>query len=537
VILTVPQDAILYPTLGPQVCDFIEQNLVFGPGDLRGQPVVLDVEKIALIYRMYEVFPKGHPLAGRRRFKRVGVSLPKGLGKTELAAWIAVCELHPDAPVRCVGFTDAGEPIGGPVTDPYIPLVAYNEEQSDELCFGAMRTVCEEGPLKDDFDIGLERIMRKRGDGKAEALSSSPNARDGARTTFSVMDETHRWVLPRLKLAHQTMSANLAKRKLADPWMLEITTAPEPGAGSVAEMTMEYANQVDQGRVANAAFFYFHQQAGDTHDLTTLEGLRAAVVEASGSAAAWRDIDGIMALFGDPTADRAYLQRVWLNQLVQSSTQAFDAEQWKRLADSAHRVSVRAQIALGFDGSVRHDATALVATELITGYQWLVGLWERPYGREEWEVPTGEVDQRVRETFERYTVWRMYADPFRWESRVADWAGAFGKERVVFWETNRPRPMALACVAFHNAIMEGLISHDGDGNLTRHIGNARKDDSAHMVDEQGKPLWTIRKERPDSPLKIDAAMAAILSWKARTDAVAAGVTQSREPMLMFLGGR
>ena len=45
-ILTVPQDRVLYPTLGPQVCDFIEQNLVFGPGDLRGQPVRLDDEKV-----------------------------------------------------------------------------------------------------------------------------------------------------------------------------------------------------------------------------------------------------------------------------------------------------------------------------------------------------------------------------------------------------------------------------------------------------------------------------------------------------------
>jgi len=27
-----------WPTLGPQVCDFIEAYLVFGPGDLRGQP-------------------------------------------------------------------------------------------------------------------------------------------------------------------------------------------------------------------------------------------------------------------------------------------------------------------------------------------------------------------------------------------------------------------------------------------------------------------------------------------------------------------
>ena len=121
-ILTVPRDRELYPTLGWQVCDFIEQNLTFGPGDLRGQPVVLDDEKRALIYRVYEVFPKKHPRAGRRRFKRAGISLTKGLGKTELAAWIAACELHHEAPVRCVGWTKNGEPIGGPVDDPYISV-------------------------------------------------------------------------------------------------------------------------------------------------------------------------------------------------------------------------------------------------------------------------------------------------------------------------------------------------------------------------------------------------------------------------------
>jgi hypothetical protein len=36
----------------------------------------------------------------------------------------------------------------------------------------------------------------------------------------------------------------------------------------------------------------------------------------------------------------------------------------------------------------------------------------------------------------------------------------------------------------------------------------------------------IRKDRPDSPHKMDLAMAAVLSWEARTDAIADGVTGS-----------
>src|SRR5690606_3636389 len=85
-VLMVPIDKKPWPTLGPQVCDWIEGNLCFGPGDLRGEPAFLEDEKRAFIWRMYEVYPKGHPLAGRRRFKRVGISLPKGTAKTEFAA-------------------------------------------------------------------------------------------------------------------------------------------------------------------------------------------------------------------------------------------------------------------------------------------------------------------------------------------------------------------------------------------------------------------------------------------------------------------
>ena len=117
--------------MGPQVCQFITQNLVFGPGDLRGLPAELDDEKAYLIYRMYEVYGPGHPQAGRRRFKRCAISLAKGQAKTELAAWIAACELHPEAPIRCDGFDRQGNPIGRPVTDPLDPIVAYSRELAD----------------------------------------------------------------------------------------------------------------------------------------------------------------------------------------------------------------------------------------------------------------------------------------------------------------------------------------------------------------------------------------------------------------------
>lgn len=522
-VLIVPDlDETPWPTLGPLVCDFIEAYLTFGPGDLRGQPAIIDPEKRALIYRMYEVYPAGHPQAGRRRYKRVALSLRKGSAKTEFAAWIAAVELHPEGPVRCDGFDAAGRPVGRGVTDPYIPLVAYTEEQSEDLAYGALRVILGQSRIADDFDIGIERIMRIGGDGKAVALASAPDARDGARTTFNHFDETHRFTLPRLKQAHRTMLANIPKRKLADAWSLETTTAPSPGEGSVAEATMDYARSIRDGHTRDATLFFFHRQAGDKHDLTTREGLRAAVIEASGPVAAWSDIDAIVDQWSDPTADRAYLERVWLNRLVRASDRAFDAERWRVLGQPGTIIPDGALITLGFDGSRYNDATGLIGTVVETGYQWVVGVWERPIDIAEWEVPEYEVEAVLADAFRRWNVWRLYADPPYWETTVAQWAGQYGDERVIAWRTNRSTPMAYALRGYDNAIRSGEVRHDGSPDLARHIGNACRR-LLPTVDDQGKPLWVIYKERGDSPHKIDLAMAGCLSWQARVDALASGV--------------
>lgn len=528
-VLMVPDDGKdLWPSLGPQVCDWIEENLVFGPGDLLGEPAVLDDEKRALIYRMYEIYPEGHPKAGRRRFRRCALSLAKGLAKTEMVAWIAAAELAPDAPVRCIGWEN-GEPIGGPVRDPYIPLVAYTEEQSDELAYGALKAILERSPIADQFDIGLERIMRKGGDGKAVSLSGSPNARDGARTTFQVADETHWWTLPKLKAAHQTMLANLPKRRLADAWAIEVTTAFEPGAGSVAEDTMTYARALHEGRAHDENFFFFHRQASDEHDLETEEGARAAVIEASGPAASWRDIDAIVGLWRDTTIDRKYWERVWCNRPVQSSKRAFDVESFRKL-EKKTEVPKGSIITVGFDGAQTRDSTAIVATHVATGFQWLVGLWEAPPAHDpraaNWRVPEDEVDAALASLFEEYNVWRLYADPPFWQGWVSTWIGRYGDDRVIEWWTNRRKQMAYALQRYVEAIERGEIGHDGNSDLVRHVGNAYRQDLSFR-DENDQPLWLIRKDRPDSPFKIDAAMAAVLSWEARADAIASGVLEHR----------
>jgi hypothetical protein len=521
-----------WPTLGPQVCDWIEDSLIHGPGDIRGEPARIDDETRGLIYRMYEVYPRSRPNGGRRRFKRVALSQRKGTAKTEKAAWLAAAELHPDAPVRCDGWRKVGkrwEPVGVGVRDPYIPLVAYTEEQTEELAYYALYVILSEGPLADDFDIGLERIMRADGAGRAVALAGAPNARDGARTTFQLFDESHRMILRRLRDAHTTMLSNIPKRKIADAWTLETTTAFTPGENSVAEATMEYARAVARGEIRDSRLFFFHRQASDKHDLSDDRQLKAALIEASGPASSWSDLEGILSLRQDPEVDLAYWERVWLNRPTQAARQAFSTVRWSELADLEYEPEPGALIVVGVDGARFRDALAMIATEIETGHQWPLGIWERPAtAPDDYEHPADEIDGAMLDAFERYDVWRVYIDSQWIDHLFSRWQGRWGGERIIEWLTHRPRAAAAMIASYASAIVGGDLSHDGDPTFAEHIGNSRRRDLA-LKDDDGKPLWVIEKERRDSPKKIDGAMGGGLSWEARTDAIAADAKKrSRE---------
>jgi hypothetical protein len=552
IIMCPPADEKPWPTLGPHVVDFMESELCHGPGDLLGQPISLSDELRAWIYRMYEVEPpvlesrKGrvisrskNPRAGRRRFKRCALSLRKGYAKTEVAAWIAAAELHADGPVRCGGWESVRgvqQPVPVPVTDPYIPMIAYTEEQTEELAYGALRRILEQVSIGADFDIGLSRIMRLKGDGRAEAVSASPNARDGARTTFQHADETHRFVLEKLKKAWTVMVNNLAKRPIADPWALETTTAPEPGADSVAEQTMEYALSVlEKGQSDQARLFFFHRQASDKWNLESEDDRREAVIEASGPfVAAWSDIGRISESYNEPVTDKAYWERVWTNRLVQSAGRAFDLEQWRKLARRGFMPADGAAISLGFHGHRFDGSPALIATDMETGHQWPLGIWEKPSHLLDWEAPVDEIDQIIAAAFERWHVCQFYGDPPSWEGWISKWQGRHGEKRVAEWWTNRPKPMAYAVRSFMGAITAGEMSHSGDPRFDKHIANARQQ-RTNLVDDEARPLWTLRKERSDSPDEISAAKAAVLSWEAHNDAIAAGEGKVPEYEIHFIG--
>lgn len=540
-----------WPTLGEQVCDFLEERGVYGPGDLAGKPYELSDEKRALIYRAYEVYPKGHRLAGRRRFKRVCWSVRKGLAKTELQGLVCYAELHPDAPVRCDGFDAYGEPVGRPVSSPYIPMLAYNKDQVEELAFGVLSYVCAEGPDADLFDISLERIIRlsPRGtdDGKAVPLAQSPNARDGARTTFQAFDEPHRMYLPRLLDAHQTMNNNLPKRPAADAWSFYVGTAGQLGQKSIAESLYLEAQGMQDKPDKDPRFFFFHRDAGKVHrgsekgaaghNLATKKGRLDAIKEATGPDGEYGlgQFDDIAELYTRPDTDRAYWERVQLNRWLQSDRQAFDPASLEVVDQS---IPLGSYVTAGFDGARFRDATAIVIADVFTGVHQLFALWERPPTPEgvdpaddEWEVPPLEVDSAVDVLLASYEVLRWNGDPPHWVESHATWSGRY-PDVVEEWWTNRPAAMAYAVRNYKQGLRDKTIKFARDDRpvkggfipgetmgaaLRRHVGNAGRHD-LNMWDDEGKQLFILDKIQPER--KFDACMADVLANEARLDVLA-----------------
>ena len=539
-LLEIPKkdpNEVAWPTLGPQVSSFIEERFGYGPGSMQGQDVKLDVDQRRVLYNAYEHYPKdvtlhGQAMAGLRRFSRVAMSVRKGSAKTELLAWVVACELHPEGPVRFAGYdptAEGGLKTGRPVMDPYIPMLAYTKDQVSELGYGALMAILEACDDADMFDIGMGRIIRLnefgRPAGKCVPLAGSPSALDGARTTMQALDETHRLYTDLHRAAIETMLNNLPKRPMEDPWQFTTTTAGEPGQNSYAEEEYKEAKANEEGKQTSTDFYFFHRQAPDNSKFDTMEQRMKAIWEASGPGVRkWTRFDRIAAQWDRKGADKQYLERVWTNRWTQTASQAFDKAAFEALGSVRLDIPKGSFVTLGFDGARFNDSTALVMTDIRRGVQKLVGFWEKPddWSKKDddgkpirWQVPVQEVTETFAKLMEDYDVWRVLADPPHWVETVADWYGKHPDEVREFW-TKDPTRMYYATLAYIEAMESGTLSHTGDPDLVRHIGNTGKAPT-RGVDGDGNPMYRLAKITEER--KYDAAVAGILSWTARLEAI------------------
>jgi phage terminase large subunit-like protein len=235
-----------------------------------------------------------------------------------------------------------------------------------------------------------------------------------------------------------------------------------------------------------------------------------------GAAAAWLDLDRIYRNMRDPRIceDDATAARYHLNR-AQSTKGVWIAVDVVEQQSRAEVVTPGTAVALGFDGSLRDDATVLIGSRMSDGFLFPVGIWAKPSGPEGnwWEVPRSDVLAAIREAFARYEVTRLYADPHEWRSDIDTLATDLGEQRVISWETRRDVQMAAALDRLRTDLMTGTVYHSGDPVFVEHFGNA------YVRRKGGHRL--VRKEHEQSSRKIDSVVGATLAYEARADALEA----------------
>ncbi len=342
---------------------------------------------------------------------------------------------------------------------------------------------------------------------------------------------------------YDVVTRNLKKRKRggtgAGTWYIETTTMFAPGEESIAELTFNEASALLEGRKKRGRWriFYDHRW-GECPDLTDEPALRAALEDAYGEAMGWIGIDGLVDEFFDSRKKSQDSIRFFLNAQTSTSDAWITAQEFDACKRAGRELKPKDVIALGLDGSIRDDATGLVAVRLSDGHITPLAVFEKPEGAEGegWQVDRDAVDAAVYKAMKTYRVLGFYCDPAHWQDYVDKWQGEFGDKmkikasakRPLEWWTNRPTAIVAALERFYEALIEKRISFDDPNQVTskereqlvralrRHALNARRRPSRAGLQ--------IGKEFASSSKKIDLVMAAVIAYECAFTGTAENVT-------------
>lgn len=458
-----------------------------GHVDLEGLPEKRDYRRIAAFAEQHLRVPKGkgaggpfklrrwqrdvivkamYPPTGRRPRQGL-VSMPRGNGKTGLAAVLALYGLVAD------------EVEGAQV------LTVASDERQARLVFNAARRMVETSPtLRDHLVIFRDRIYYPATDSFLMPLPAEPAALQGYDPTLVIVDELH-------VVTEQVWdSMALAAGKREESLTLAIST-PADSTDSVMWRLVEYGRKNPEDR----AFRLVEYAAPDGCDVDDREAWKAA----NPALGDFLFEDALAATLR--TTREAPFRRYRLGQWVGAADAWLPWGAFEQRADAERGIPPEGErVVLAFDGSASGDSTALVGCTL-DGHVFVVEAWEAPEDNQRWRVPRHEVTELVAASYERWDVLELAADPWGWRSELEEWEARHNS--VVHWNTAHRGRMAPATDRFYAAVMEGRLTYDGDPRLAQHI--------SHCVAKSTSQGDVVTKDRRDSKRKIDLAVAAIVA--------------------------
>jgi phage terminase large subunit-like protein len=376
-----------------------------------------------------------------------------------------------------------------------VRVLATEEGQAGNT-YQAVAMMLTRGRIADDvpgIDVGLTRTFLPGG-GEVRPCTAGSASKDGGKESFAVADETHLDVLPVLRRMHETVSRNLVKRRDAEGWMLETTTAHAVGEGSVGEAAHDYAEAIANGQVAARGLLYDHREGPAPADWDDDAELVRSLAAAYGDGAGWMDLDRIVAEIRDPKTRPVDARRYFLNiaATILEADSWLPHGAWQACTEPATALSATGPVFVGVDVALKHDSTAVVACQA------------RPDGRlvavariwlpERQTVDLAAIEAHLRDLHRRYDVAEIAYDPAFFQ-RSAEALADDGLPMVEFPQS--AGRMVPACQSAYEAIGSGRIVHDGAPLFAEQVTAA----VPRIVGEG----WRLSKGK--SKRRIDAAIA------------------------------
>jgi len=507
-------------TLGWEILGWTREYLLQPDGPDAGKPWNYTDEQARLLLWWYAIDERGRFMWRRGMLRRA-----KGWGKDPFGATVSAVEFV--GPCRFDRWNADGEPVAKSHPAAWIQIAAVSKDQTRNTMtlFPAMLSPAAINEF--GIDLGKEILFADSGRRRLEAVTSSPRALEGGRTTFTLKNETQHWLAN--NDGHEmakVIARNLTKSRDGSARALAIANAPEPGEDSDAERDWDAYQAIRQGRSRGKGFLYDSIEAPPDTELADEEQLRAALIATRGDSE-WLDIDRHVEEIYDPQNTPATSRRFYLNQLVAAEDAWIAPHQWDQLAadlelrledgtiaPTPEPLEDGQEIALGFDGGKTDDHCVLIGCRISDGFVFTLGNWDPD--EHEGEAPRELIDGVVRNAMTRYVVCAFFADLAEWESYIDTWALDFGKtfevkataKHAVAWDMRgHQKETTIEIEALHTAIEEKAFRHDGNPRTAQHFHNARRWPNTWGV--------TVRKEHRESKRKIDAVPATMLARLAR----------------------
>lgn len=483
-------------TRGADVTDFSATLLRASRGFKAGEPLEFTAWQSWLVDRLYEI----DPATGLQRFRRGLVGLPRKNGKSLLGT--ALCLEH-----LVYG------PQGGQIYS------AASDRAQAKIVFGEARQQVLNNPtLSRVIKVYRDALEMPSKGSVYRALSSDGARAHGLAPSLVVADELHAWPSSasnqRGDELWEALTTGSGDRE--ESLVLAITTAGA-NTDSLLGRLYEHGKRVSAGEVEDPQFGFWWWEAEQDDDPTDPAVWRKANPNLAEGLLDEADFEASVSAAG--SSGFAGFQRYRLNQWVRMVGQDFISPHHYREAKRETDVPLGATVCAGFDGSVSGDSTGLVIIDVETGTQSVVAAFEPDPQDPDWTVDRADVNAAIKFMFENYNVKMLWCDPSFYEPDVLEWSKQYKNRVERIPPTNhRIAPLAQQYVA---DMVAKEIGGGPDPRLERHVLNA-------VATESG----SFRKEKKNSPRKVDLLACAILANGARHATKDQAKTGSRRAVIL-----